>query len=142
MLQGGMGRVGDSMARIGVVLVVAAAAGCGGGGAADAPKLPPALGASLAAQASAVEASLASGDGCAADDQATQLQGMVADAIASGRVPATLRAPLSSSVASLAEEITCVPAPPAPKTGPPDKKHVHGPDKKHGHDHDGDGGGD
>jgi hypothetical protein len=80
---------------------------------------------------------------------------MVADAIAAGRVPATLRAPLSRSVASLAGEITCVPSPPAPPPGKkpghgPDKKHPHGPDKKHGPGHvkkrgpghDGDGGGD
>jgi hypothetical protein len=145
-----MGQVGDSMARVGVVLVAVMAASCGGEGAADAPRLPHALGASLAAQASAVEASLASGDACGAAGQATQLEGMVADAIASGRVPATLRAPLSSSVASLADEITCVPLPPAPTGGPsgekpghgPDKKHGHGPDKKHGPGHDGDGGGD
>ena len=45
------------MARIGAVLIVLAAAGCGGGGAADAPKLPHALGVSLAAQASAVSGS-------------------------------------------------------------------------------------
>jgi hypothetical protein len=154
-----MGRVGDSVTRVGVVLVAVMVASCGGDGAAEAPKLPHALGASLAAQASAVEASLAGGDACAAAGQATQLQGMVADAIASGSVPATLRAPLSSSVASLADEITCLPLPPAPTGKPPpgkkpghgpDKKHGHGPDEKHGpgHDkkhgpgHDGNGGGD
>ena len=63
---------------------------------------------------------------------------MVADAIASGRVPETLRAPLKSSVASLADEISCVPLPPAPPPGKkpghgPDKKHDHGPDKRHDH---------
>jgi hypothetical protein len=147
------------MTRVGVVLVAVMVASCGGEGAADPPKLPHALGASLAALASAVEASLAGGDACGAAGEATQLQGMVADAIASGRVPATLRAPLSSSVAALADEITCVPLPPAPPGGPPpgkkpghgpDKKHDHGPgkehgpgpDKKHGPGHDGDGGGD
>jgi|tagenome__1003787_1003787.scaffolds.fasta_scaffold19911708_2 hypothetical protein len=146
------------MARFGVVVVAVMAASCGGEGAADAPKLPHALGASLAAQASAVESSLAGGNACAAAAQATQLEGMVADAIDSGRVPVTLRAPLTSSVASLADEISCVPLPPAPTGGPPGKKPGHGPDKKHdhgpgkdhgpGHDkkhgpgHDGDGGGD
>jgi hypothetical protein len=135
------------MARVGVVLAVLTVASCGGDEAADAPKLPHALGASLASQASAVEASLASGDGCAAATQATQLQGMVADAIAAGRVPARLQAPLSSSVASLADEITCVPSPPAPPPGKkpghgPDKKHGPGHDKKHGPGRDGDGGGD
>ena len=137
------------MTRVGVVFVAVMVASCGGDGAAEAPKLPHALGASLAAQASAVEASLAGGDACAAAGQATQLQGMVADAIASGSVPATLRAPLSSSVVSLADEITCLPLPPAPTGGPPPgKKPGHGPDKRHGPDkehgpgHDGDGGGD
>ena len=55
ILRGGMGRVGDSMARVGVVLVAVMVASCGGEGAADAPTLPHALGASLAAQAGAVE---------------------------------------------------------------------------------------
>jgi hypothetical protein len=140
------------MARVGVVLVAVMVASCGGEGAVVAPKLPHALGASLAAQASAVEASLAGGDACAAAAQADQLHAMVANAIAAGRVPATLRAPLSSSVASLADEISCVPLPPAPAGGPPPgkkpghgpdkKKPGHGPDKKHHHGHGGDGGGD
>jgi hypothetical protein len=143
------------MARVGVVLVAVMVASCGGEGAADAPTLPHALGASLAAQASAVESSLAGGDACAAAAQVTRLEGMVADAIASGRVPETLRAPLKSSVASLADEISCVPLPPAPSPSKkpghgPDKKHDHGPGKDHGPGHDtkhgpgpdGDGGGD
>ena len=124
------------MAGIGVMLVVGVASGCGGGGAVDAPKLPHALGASLAAQASTVEASLAAGDACAAADRASRLQEMVATAITSGRVPATLRAPLSSSAAALASEITCAPPPPAPTPGPPRKHPDHGHDKKHGHGHD------
>ena len=133
------------------LVLVGAACGCGGGGTTPAPpRLPHGLGVDLAARASAVEASLASGDECGAAAEAAQLREVVASAVAAGQVPERLRAPLSSSVDALAGEITCVPAPAAkpgngpkpdhgPKPRPPGKrpKHDHGP----GHDH-GDGGGD
>ena len=130
-------------------MLAVAVCGCGGGGGAAAPaRLPHALGADLAARASAVEASLAIGDACGAAAEATQLRDTVASAVAAGQVPEALRAPLSRSVDSLAGEIACVPAPAAkpgngpkpdrgPKPGPPGqrKKHDHGP----GHDHGGGG---
>jgi len=137
--------------RLIALALAVAACGCGGGGTTPAPpRLPHALGIDLAARASAVEASLASGDTCGAAAEVAQLREAVAGAVAAGQVPAALRAPLSRSVDSLAGEITCVPAPAAkpgngpkpdrgPKPEPPGKpkKHDHGP----GHDH-GNGGDD
>jgi hypothetical protein len=121
------------MRRIGVVLVAVVLGGCGGGGgpAAARPQLPHALGAQLAAQADAVQASLARGDSCAALGQAGRLRQMVASAIAAGQVPGALRQPLSSSAEALAGEIVCTPAPPRPRKD-------HRPGKRPGHDH-GDG---
>ena len=147
--QHGMRRLIGWTARGGVVLVVVTA-GCGGSGrSSDPPRLPHALGARLAETASAVQASLDRGDACAAAAEAAQLRLMVDSAITSGDVPSALRAPLSSSVGSLVDEITCVPPPAAkPKNDhkPPghDQGNGHGPGRGHGpgHDHGGDGGGD
>jgi hypothetical protein len=143
------------------ILAVAAvaASGCGGGGsAASPPRLPRALGAQLAAEADAVEASLARGDDCGAAAQAEQLREMVEQAVSAGQVPVGLERPLSRSAASLAGAITCTPAPAAgaPPDNGPGKEHGqderHGPGKKHhpkkdegpphhrpGHDHGGGG---
>jgi hypothetical protein len=121
------------MRSVVLALAVVAASGCGGGGSAPPPRLPHALGTELAAQADAVEASLARGDDCGAVAQAASLRRSVADAVAAGQVPAGLRAPLSRSVASLAGEIACTPAPPPP--GPPGHADKGKPKKKHGHDH-------
>jgi hypothetical protein len=123
-----------------LALAVVAAFGCGGGTAAP-PRRPHALGTQLAAQADAVEASLARGDACGAAGQADRLRQMVSEAVAAGQVPAALRRPLSGSVDSLAGEIACTPAPPAPPGPGKDKgkRPGHGNGKGHGHDH-GDGG--
>lgn len=127
------------MRRLTLALAVVAASGCGGGGSAAAPpRLPHALGVELAAQADAVEASLARGDACGAAAGAERLRQAIAGAVAAGQVPAALRRPLSESADSLAAEIVCTPAPPA--TGPPDQGdqgpgHKPGHDRKRGHDH-------
>jgi len=122
------------MRSVALALAVIAASGCGGGGlTAPPPRLPHALGAELAAQADAVEASLARGDDCGAAAQAASLRQSVADAVAAGQVPAELRAPLSRSAAALAGEIACTPAPPRP--GPPAHAEKGKPEKPHGHDH-------
>lgn len=110
------------------MLLAALAAGCGGGGATPpAPTLPQALGRQLVDQTHLVEASLARGDSCTAAAQAARLRDAVANAVATGQVPAALRAPLSDSVASLVGEIRCVP-PPSPhrKHGDEGKGHGHG----------------
>jgi hypothetical protein len=150
ILQLGMRRLVGSMARVGFVLAVVVAAGCGGGETGPAPpRLPHALGARLAESASAVQASLTRGDACEAAAEAVQLRQMVQSAIASGQVPAALRTPLSGSVGSLVDEITCIPPPSPPaKKGdgppghrhPPGHEHRPGHDHKHGHGHDGDRG--
>lgn len=108
------------------------AGGCGGAAAtATAPRLPHALGLRLAAQATAVETSLQADDSCAALNQTASLEMSVSTAIAAGQVPVALRKPLSSSAASLAARVHCVPAPPKPH---PDKPHKpHKPHKDHGH---------
>jgi len=143
MLRPGMRRTFGPTAGFGMLLA-ALAAGCGGGGASPpAPTLPHALGTRLADQTQLAEASLARGASCRAAAPAAQLRDAVAAAVTSGQVPATLRAPLSDSVASLAGEIRCV-APPPPahrprhhKPGDEGKGHGHG----HGHGNgQGDGG--
>lgn len=139
-----------------LAVAVVAASGCGGGGSADSPpQLPHALGAQLAAQADAVEASLARGDDCGAAAQAEQLRRMVGQAVSADQVPVRLRAALSRSTASLAGEITCTPAPPTAgppadgngqgedrgpgKDHKPGKHHRPGKDHRPGHDHEGGG---
>ena len=127
-----------------LALAVVAAAGCGGGGsAASSPRLPRALGSRLAAQADVVEAALARGDECGAASAAEGLRRAVTAAVAAGEVPVALRVPLARSADSLASEIVCTPAPPAPT--PPGHAEPKGPGKHHGHDHKpkhGDGGAD
>ena len=111
-------------------LACLAVAGCGGGGAAAssaAPAIPHELGLQLVGRASAVEASLSSGDQCAALRQATTLQRAEQDAIAAGRIPAALQQPLVDSTQSLIDQIHC--KPPAPK--PHDHEH-HGKDNGKG----------
>jgi len=108
-------------------LACLAVAGCGGGGAAAssaAPAIPHALGLQLVGRTSAVQASLSSGDQCKALQQASMLQRAEEDAIAAGRIPAELQAPLVDSTRSLIDEIHCTP--PAPKP------HHH---ENHGKDH-------
>src|SRR5438034_5844749 len=81
-------------------LACLAVAGCGGGGAAASsagPAIPHQLGLQLAGRTSAVEASLRGGDQCTALQQASELQQSEQDAIAAGRIPAELQAPLVDS---------------------------------------------
>jgi hypothetical protein len=119
--------------RSAIVLVAAplacfALAGCGGSGTAassDRPAaIPHQLGLQLVGRTSAVEASLNSGDECAALEQGTKLQQAEADAIAAGKIPVELRAELVDSTKALIAQVHCAP----PK--PPAKHHHHG--KKHG----------
>ena len=144
------------MRRTILALAVVAASGCGGGGSADSPpQLPHALGTQLAAQADAVEASLARGDDCGAEAQAEELRQMISQAVSADQVPVRLRAALSRSAGSLAGEIVCAPAPTAAgppadgngqgedqgpaKDHKPGKHHRPGKDHRPGHDHEGGG---
>jgi len=120
-----------------VLAAVAVAGGCGGGSSSAPPaRLPHALGVRLAAESSAVEASLRARNSCAAVTQAAHLQNSVSLAIEGRRVPAALRRPLAKAAARLALSIRCVPpAPSPPKPKPPHPhKPPHGPDGHHKHD--------
>jgi len=120
--------VRSAIALVAAPLACLAVAGCGGGGAAasrDAPAIPHQLGLQLVGRTSAVEASLSSGDQCAALQQASGLRQAEQDAIAAGRIPAVLRAPLVESTQALIDQIHCAP-PPHPK---PHHEEHH---KKHG----------
>jgi hypothetical protein len=125
--------VRSAIALVAAPLACLALTGCGGSGSAassDRPAaIPHQLGLQLVGRTSAIEASLNSGDECAALEQGTKLQQAEADAIAAGKIPVELRAELVDSTAALIAQINCTP----PK--PPTKHHHH--DKKHG-----DGGGD
>ncbi len=109
--------------------------GCGGSGTAassDRPAaIPHQLGLQLVGRTSAVEASLNSGDECAALEQGTKLQQAEVDAIAAGKIPVELRAELVDSTQALIAQIHCTPP------NPPPLHHHHDRGEKHG-----DGGGD
>jgi hypothetical protein len=125
--------VRSAIALVAAPLACFALTGCGGSGTAGSSDRPAAiphqLGLQLVGRTSAVEASLNSGDGCAALEQASKLQQAEADAIAAGKIPVELRAELVESTRALIAQIHCT----LPK--PPPHHDNHG--KKHG-----DGGGD
>ncbi|HUZ99877.1 MAG TPA: hypothetical protein VMU74_11030 [Gaiellaceae bacterium] len=110
------------MTRGGIaLLVMLALAGCGGSAkppaVAKPPRLPHALGQTLATQANAVAQALEAGDGCTALADATGLQNAVAQAIAAHEIPLRLQPTLSATVDALPGRITCHPGPP-PNHGP------------------------
>jgi hypothetical protein len=123
----------SAIALVAAPLACFAMTGCGGSGTAGSSDRPAAiphqLGLQLVGRTSAVEASLISGDECAALEQGNKLQQAEADAIATGRIPVELRAELVGATRALITQIHCTP----PK--PPHHHHDHG--KKNG-----DGGGD
>lgn len=123
--------VRSAIALVAAPLACFALTGCGGGGSAassDRPAaIPHQLGLQLVGRTSAVEASLNSGDECAALEQGSKLRQAEADAIAAGKIPVELQAELVDSTQALIAQIHCTP--------PPHHHHHH--DKKHG-----DGGGD
>lgn len=126
-----------------LVVSLLAAAACGGGGASassgtppHAPAIPPAVAASLTTRANAVAADLGAGNGCAARAEALRLRSEVDGAVAAGRIPRRLQAPLRLAVVSLSSRIVCTPpAPPAPKPAPHHDHHHH---EKHGKHAEGD----
>jgi hypothetical protein len=125
------------MKRLALVAVLLLS-GCGG--TAQPPKpVQPHLSHSLAqpwrAQADAVAAALASGDGCLARERATALQASVITAVNGRRLPPRFQEQLLSAVNDLAARISCV----APATPPAPAKHGHDkppkPPKHHGKGH-------
>ena len=122
------------MKRFVLAIVVTALAGCGG---APEPKvvqphLPHALATQWRAQADAVAAALAAGDGCEARRRAAALQATVIDAVNRHRVPPRFQETLLGSVTGLAARIGCTPPP--PPTVDDDDEHGQG-HAKHGHGH-------
>lgn len=120
-----------------VALVVLAAAGCGGGTRTETvrPTLPRDLASRWSAQAEAVAAALAAGDGCTARAKALALQTSVVAAIQARRIRPAFEERLTSAVNELPDRITCNPAPvstpaphghPKPKPKPPHPPHGHG----------------
>ena len=122
--------VRSAIALVAAPLACVALTGCGGSGTAassDRPAaIPHQLGLQLVGRTSAVEASLNSGDDCAALEQGSKLQQAETDAIAAGKIPVELRAELVDSTRTLIAQIHCTP----PKA-PPRHHHHHHP-KKHG----------
>jgi len=111
-------------------------AGCGGAAQPQArqPHLPRALATSWRAQADAVAAALAAGDGCTAKTRAAALQSSVIDAVNAHRVSPRFQETLMAAVGDLASRIGCTrPAPaPAPVVHGRGRGHEHGKHGKHG----------
>ena len=113
-------------------LVVLVLSGCGGSSppraaVAKPPRLPHALAQAWASESTAVEQSLAAGDGCTALGHANNLRTEVDRA--AGEIPARLRATLQPAVDALPGRITCNPPPP-PDKGKGHDKHDHPPHHK------------
>lgn len=126
------------MRRAAATIAVLVLAGCGGAPKRAAPPprpphLPRALARAWAAQASAVAQALAAGDGCTAEQHASQLRDEVVQAVNRRQVPARFQETLGAAVNDLPGRITCNPAPPAAPA--PHPHHDHGPGHDHGHGH-------
>ena len=108
--------------RLAPFVAVALLAGCGGAASKQTPprtpRLPHALATSWRAQADAVAAALAAGDGCTAQTRAVALRTSVIDAVDAHRVSPRFQETLTSAVNDLASRITCTPPPPAATPAP------------------------
>ena len=110
-----------------VVAVAFILAGCGGSSAqtttVSTPRIPHALGTSLAARAQRLATELRNGDGCAAEADAAQLSAALDQAASSGTMPRGLRAPALTAIGQIESKIVCRPAttatPTTITTGPP-----------------------
>jgi hypothetical protein len=121
-------------AALAAALCLSACGGAKQSAAPPPPTLSRSLGASLAAQSTAVADALAAGDSCRALALAHTLQQRTIAAINQGRVAAGLQEQLSGAVNSLVSRVTCVPpAPPEPAK----KEHGHGKHKGHDKKHEG-----
>jgi hypothetical protein len=84
------------------------AGGCGS------ERIPADTAAVLVADSRAIEARIAAGDRCGADQRAQALLGKVDQAIAAELVPLDLAVELRQRSARLASTLTCPPSPPSP----------------------------
>lgn len=79
----------------------------------SATRLPTGTASRLAAAADAVAVALDRGDGCLAEQRASQLAAQEQTAIASGQVPPVLEPELRRRVQALSSAIHCAPPPPS-----------------------------
>jgi hypothetical protein len=112
-------------------------AGCGGTAAQTPPRSPPKIPRALAqqweAEAQAVAAALASGDGCNAKTAATGLREQIIEAVNAHSFPSRYQATLLGAVNDLPDKIVCTPAPPTTTDEhPKPPKHGHGKHDKGG----------
>jgi hypothetical protein len=119
---------------IGALLLLA---GCGGSATPQVkqPRLPRALASSWRAQADAVAAALAAGDGCTARARATALQSSVVAAVNAHRVSPRFQETLTGAVNDLAARAVCTPAPAPQPHGHPHPHPKPHPPHGHGHGH-------
>jgi hypothetical protein len=100
--------------NVAALVAVLALAGCGGStrtattGAA--PRIPHALGTSLAARSDRIAVELQSGNGCAAEADAARLSAALDQASASGSIPRRLQAPDLNAIGQIQSKIVCHPA--------------------------------
>jgi hypothetical protein len=97
--------------------VALALAACGASETEEAARpaeLPAEVGALLASETQEVTAALERGDPATARAEAVELRAVTVDAIGSGRVPRSLRAPLLAAVERLVASIEVPAAPPSP----------------------------
>jgi hypothetical protein len=85
-------------------------------------ELPAEVGGLLASETREVTAALERGDPATAHMEAVELHGATLEAIRSGRVPKSLRAPLLAAVERLVASIEVPAAPPAPAPPPADEE--------------------
>jgi hypothetical protein len=125
-------------AVLGVVALLAA--GCGGTASRvrpphSPPRLPHALAGRWRAEAEAVAAALAAGDGCLALRRAVALRTSVIAALNAHRVAPRLQEPLVGGVNDLAARIACTPPPAEGEGRGTSPAHAHGRGHGHGHGH-------
>ena len=95
------------------MLALALLAGCGGEEREQqAPKLPRAVAADLAARSESVATRLEEDDPCGARSEAQRLQADTIDAVNDRRIPRRYQEELLASVNALADSIECTPPPP------------------------------
>lgn len=97
-----------------VVALALALAGCAGSTPSattvSSPRIPHALGTSLAARADRIAVELRNGNGCAAAADAARLGAALDQAAASGAMPRRLQAPALTAIGQIQSKIVCRPA--------------------------------
>jgi hypothetical protein len=106
--------------NLAALVVALALAGCGGSTrtatTGTAPRIPHALGTSLAARADRIALELRNGNGCAAASDAARLSAALDRAAASGAMPRRLQAPALTAIRQIRSKIVCHPAATATST--------------------------